>query len=108
MARILRRLPLSADQFTFANRDNESIDPRVRERSGDHRLESYLVIDRVVGNKNATGHHSRHHLFVAQAVDLLLSIEKAEADAIDLTHLVKEVAFDKRDDIAYLRFGKSF
>jgi hypothetical protein len=77
---MLRRLSLSTDQFTFTNRNNESVDSGIRERSGDHRLESDLVIHSVVGNKEATGHYPRHNLFVAQGVDFLLRIEKAEAD----------------------------
>jgi hypothetical protein len=51
--------PFPSDQLTFSNGDNQRVNSCVGERSINHWPPSCFMIDGVVGNKQASGHHVR-------------------------------------------------
>lgn len=58
------------------------------------------MIDGVVRNEEATGHHIGENGFVTLGVDFLLSVKKAEGHISIVGKMVKGVAMDKVHDIA--------
>ena len=84
--------PFPANQLAAAERDNQGVDSRVRERMIEHGLQGCAMIDGVVGDENASRNHARQQLLITVGVDFLLGVEKAEGNLFQLRQTVQSVA----------------
>src|ERR1035438_7820690 len=90
-----------ANQLSFANRNDKSVNSLVFQRSIEHGPQCRFMIDRVVCDKKAARHHNRYHCLITTGIDFLLGIEKAEGDAFAARQVIQGIHVNELDKITY-------